>query len=219
MAEQTAQDQNQDQAQQLRLIKKKLRSMARPGGRRRSSLPWEHPELSAQLPGGWPRGELTEMLLPCLGIGEFSLLAPALATLTQNGEWLALINPPHHLQATALQQWQWQLQQVLIVKTQSQTDTLWAMEQCLRSGSCGAVVSWVTQPGDRQLRRLKLAAEQGYSAGLLFRPLGNRQQRSPAALRLCLEPMAEHLGQRRLRSTIIKQRGRRGPPERLLTLL
>ncbi len=198
----------------LQLLKKKLRSLTRAGGKARLSLPCEHPQLSQQLPQGWPRGELTEILLPCLGIGEFSLLAPALARLTQNDEWLALINPPHPLQASALNRWHWKMQQVLIVKTAGQADTLWAMEQSLRGGACGAVLAWVAQPDDRQLRRLQLAAEHGASAGVLFRPLHTRQQRSPAALRLCLQPLT----QRRLLSTVIKQRGSRGQPECTLQL-
>ncbi len=200
-------------AADLNLLKKKLRSLTRPSGRQRR-LPCDNPQLSEQLPLGWPRGELSEILFPCMGIGEFSLLAPALAQLTHNNEWLALINPPHSLQASALQRWQWNLQQVLVINSAGQADTLWAMEQCLRAGACGAVLSWVAQPEDRQLRRLQLAAEHGGSAGILFRPLHTRQQRSPAALRLCLQP----LGQRRLRSTVIKQRGQRGQPERTLVI-
>ncbi len=200
-------------AEDLAALKKKLRSLTRPGGRPRRSLPCQHPRLAEQLPQGWPRGELTEILAPCLGIGEFSLLAPSLAALTQNNEWLALVNPPYSLQAAALNRWRWKLQQVLVIRCAGENDTLWAMEQCLRAGVCGAVIGWVAQPGDRQLRRLQLAAEHGASAGILFRPLNTRQQRSPAALRLCLQP----LGRRRLRSTVIKQRGGRGQPQCTLT--
>src|SRR5512139_1676876 len=41
-------------------------------------------ELDRELPGGgWPQGQLTELLLDDAGIGELSLLAPALAQLAQ----------------------------------------------------------------------------------------------------------------------------------------
>ncbi len=41
-----------------------------------------HPELDAELPGGgWPRGNLTEFLVDRGGLGELSLLLPALAQL------------------------------------------------------------------------------------------------------------------------------------------
>jgi hypothetical protein len=43
---------------------------------------------------------------------------------------------------------------------------------------------------DRALRRLKLAAEEGGSLGVLFRPLRCARDPSPAALRLALEPCA-----------------------------
>src|SRR5258706_14910581 len=39
-----------------------------------------HPALDAELPGGgWPAGQLIELLLEHAGVGELSLLAPALA--------------------------------------------------------------------------------------------------------------------------------------------
>ncbi len=41
-------------------------------------------ELDRELPGGgWPQGQLTELLLDAAGIGELSLLAPALAQLAR----------------------------------------------------------------------------------------------------------------------------------------
>ncbi len=50
------------------------------GGGRGAVSPSGYAALDAQLPGGgWPHGELTELLLPRCGIGELRLLAPALA--------------------------------------------------------------------------------------------------------------------------------------------
>ncbi|MCA1938581.1 MAG: SOS cell division inhibitor, partial [Dechloromonas sp.] len=52
-------------------------------------------ELDAELPGaGWPRGNLTEILVDRSGIGEISLLLPALARLSGEGGRLALVAPP-----------------------------------------------------------------------------------------------------------------------------
>jgi hypothetical protein len=51
-------------------------------------------ELDAELPGGgWPRGNLTELLYEQSGIGEVSLLLPALARLTAAGGAVVLIAP------------------------------------------------------------------------------------------------------------------------------
>ncbi|HNA05104.1 MAG TPA: SOS cell division inhibitor, partial [Rhodocyclaceae bacterium] len=45
--------------------------------------------LDAELPGGgWPAGALTEIYPEVEGIGEFSLLAPALARLAIDDKWI-----------------------------------------------------------------------------------------------------------------------------------
>ncbi len=54
------------------------------GGGRAATAGWPSgfPALDAELPGGgWPAGQLTELLLPHPGVGEWRLLAPALAAL------------------------------------------------------------------------------------------------------------------------------------------
>jgi RecA/RadA recombinase len=57
--------------------------------------PSGHAELDAELPGGgWPRGNLTEILVDRSGLGEMTLLLPALARLSAEGGWLALVRRP-----------------------------------------------------------------------------------------------------------------------------
>ena len=47
-----------------------------------ATIPSGHPELDAELPGGgWPRGNLTEFLVDRGGLGELSLLLPALGAI------------------------------------------------------------------------------------------------------------------------------------------
>ena len=59
-------------------------------------------ELDAELPGGgWPRGALTEILVERVGIGECSLLLPALARMRAENRWLLLIAPPYRINAPA----------------------------------------------------------------------------------------------------------------------
>ena len=60
-----------------------------------TSIPSGHAALDAELPGGgWPRGNLTEILVDRSGLGEMALLLPALAQLSAAGGWLALVAPP-----------------------------------------------------------------------------------------------------------------------------
>jgi cell division inhibitor SulA len=75
----------------------------------------------------------------------------------------------------------------------SPADGAWSAEQCLRSGSCGAVLSWMQQADYTQLRRLQLAAESGDALAFLFRPARAAAKASPAALRLQLHADAGHV--------------------------
>jgi len=160
-------------------------------------------ELDALLPGGgWPRGALTEIILPQEGIGGLSLLMPALAKLSRARRWLAWVSPPHIPYAPALAYAGIDLSRVLLVRPKARTDGLWALEQTLRAGTCGAVIAWPAAGlSPRQLRRLQLAAEEGNTWGILFRTRAAEKEASPAALRLRLEAddngLAVHVLKRR----------------------
>lgn len=151
-------------------------------------------ELDRHLPGGgWPTATLTEIVLEGYGIGELSLLMPALARLNQpqNPEqaagWVLWVSPPFIPYAPALDRHGVDLTRMLFVHAApNHRDSLWAMEQALRTGSCVAVLAWVQSADGNALRRLQLAAEEGCCWAVLFRPITALEQRSPAALRLQL---------------------------------
>ncbi|MGD8429386.1 MAG: translesion DNA synthesis-associated protein ImuA [Ectothiorhodospiraceae bacterium] len=151
-------------------------------------LPSGFPELDDALPGrGWPVGALTEILHGHSGIGELRLLMPALARLSRQGKWIALIAPPYIPYAPALAGYGLDLSRVLLIHPGNRTDALWAVEQALRAGTCGAVLAWPSRVDDSSLRRLQLAAEAGRTLGLIFRRQGKAAGVSPAAVRLQLE--------------------------------
>ncbi len=179
-------------------------------------IPSGFPALDAELPGGgWPTGALTELLPEHEGIGEIRALGPALARLSREGRWLAWIAPPHLPYAPALQAAGIDLARVMIVRTRSPQDTLWALEQALQSGACGAVLGWPQKaafiPTFTQLRRLQIAAEGSQALALLFRPPLAAREASPAALRLHLQSLRGELAVK-----ILKRRG--GPLARQLLL-
>jgi protein ImuA len=153
-----------------------------------------HAALSAQLPGGgWPTGALVDLLLQQPGIGEMRLLRPALAAVAARR--IVLLQPPHPPQALAMAALGVPPSQLIWLRASRTADALWAAEQVLRSGSCGALLFW---PGhDRQsqvrsdsLRRLHLAAQGGETLFFMMRPLAAGQDASPAPLRLALRPQA-----------------------------
>lgn len=158
-----------------------------------SGLATGYETLDALLNGGWPQGALVEILSAYRGIGELRLLLPALAGLTREKRWLAFVAPPYIPYAPALARAGVRLDRVMQVHPRTGTDTLWALEQTLRSGSCGAVLAWPQRADARSLRRLQLAAEAGNSLGVLFRQPSAGRERSPAVVRLRLAPAATRL--------------------------
>ena len=66
-------------------------------------------------------------------------------------------------------------------------EALWAAEQCLRSGSCAAVLCWPGRADDRALRRLQVAAETGQALAFVCRGQQALHNPSPAALRIAID--------------------------------
>lgn len=145
--------------------------------------------LDAVLPaGGWPDASLSEILLPVDGVGELRLVLPTLARLTRSRRNVVIVSPPY---APCVAGWQQQgidMRQVDIVEA-TEKDVLWTAEQCLRSGSCAAVLAWPRQADDRALRRLQVAAATGQALAFVFRDRSHLSNASPAALRLELEAL------------------------------
>jgi len=174
-------------------------------------LPTGYAALDRCLPGGgWPQQGLIEILTDRYGIGELSLLMPAMAALCcdaedgsgNGGGWLTWVSPPYQPYAPALAAAGIDLRRVLIVRATPTAE--WAMEQALRSEACSAVLGWSNLHDMTVLRRLQLAAEQSRCLAVLFRPVSAGQQPSPAVLRLELQ--ASHAG---LQVRIVKSRGGR----------
>lgn len=170
-------------------------------------------ELDARLPGGgWPRGALVEILLAAArglnvaGVGEVSLLLPALGRHTRDGGFAALIAPAHAVHAPAWAAAGVELSRLILVRParEAHQDALWAAEQVLRSGAVGFVLAWLPQAEVGSLKRLQRAAETGGACAVVFRPAQCAGQSSPAALRLLVSGAGEGAS-----VAIVK---RRGPP-------
>lgn len=171
-----------------------------------------HPLLDAELPdGGWPSGVLIELLAQQPGIGEMRLLQAALRQTGQRA--IALVQPPHPPQAAAWAVEGFPVERLVWIKVKRSADALWAAEQILRNGSCGALVLWQTQVRNESLRRLHLSAQASDAAFWLVRPLAVAQDASPAPLRLALRPAVGGI-----RIDIVKRRGPRRDEPLLVSL-
>ena len=179
-----------------------------PTARPAAPHPTGYAALDAALPsGGWPEAALSELLIAADGLGELRLLWPTLARLTRAGERVVLIAPPYVPFAPAWQAAGVDLRALHVVEA-TPREALWATEQCLRAGCCGAVLCWPAKADDRALRRLQVAAETGRALAFATRPLAAASQSSPAALRLAVEARPAQL-------RVLKCRGGLAPPQPL----
>jgi hypothetical protein len=175
---------------------------------RAPGIPSGFTALDEVLPGGgWPQSALTEILFPQHGVGEMSLLLPALARLSQGSRWIAFVAPPYLPYAPALARAGMDLSRLLLIHPKSAQDGLWAVEQTLRAGTCAAVLTWLTAADHKHLRRLQLAAEAGQAWGVVFRPDRFADTSSPAALRVRVA--ADHTTHRtqRINVSVLKRVG------------
>jgi protein ImuA len=161
----------------------------------RAALPTGFAAFDSYLPGGgWPLGGLIEVFVERYGIGELTLLIPALVALSRAGprnnrKWVVWIAPPFVPYAPALKQRGVDVDAMLLVQPSARNkdkdkDCLWTVEQVIRSGSSSGVLAWLAAADHVALRRLQLAAEEQGCWTVLFRPLAARRERSPAALRI-----------------------------------
>jgi len=167
------------------------------------AVPSGFPDLDRELPGGgWPRGNLTELLVDDEGIGELGLVLPALVHLVQGGAWIALVAPPYIPCAPAFAARGIDPGRVVVIATDQDKHRWWAAEQVLRANSAGALLFWPHIVHDQRLHRLQLSAQEGAAPAFVFARTARAAHPSPASLRIRLSAEANHL-----RVDVFKRRG------------
>ncbi|MGO1766853.1 MAG: hypothetical protein ACTH1W_06210 [Advenella sp.] len=179
-----------------------------------------YPEIAVQLPGGgWPLGNLIEVMTPRAGIGEMQLFKSALcgqkasqphhpasveggSNAGPDQRPIVLIQPPYTPQTCAWAHWGIAPSRLLWLSPKNTADALWAAEHILNSGAFAALVLWQNALRDGALRRLQLSAQKGDTLFVLVRALSAARQSSPAPLRLALHPVPTGL-----HVHIVKRRG------------
>lgn len=156
-----------------------------------ATLPSGHAALDAELPGGgWPLGQLSEVLQAQSGLHEWRLLLPALQVAAQRGP-LVLVGAPQLPHLPVLASLGIAPERVLRIDARTPAERLWVAEQALRCKALGALLAWLPQVRSEQLRRLQLSAQGGSSASqaLVFalRPLDAQRESSPAPLRVAVQ--------------------------------
>jgi cell division inhibitor SulA/protein ImuA len=146
-------------------------------------------KLSAELPGGgWPVGNLVELLVQQPGIGEIRMLQPALAAVAKRP--VVFVKPPHVPDAMGLSYIGLPIDKLIRLEVGRTADVLWATEQILKANTCGAVLLWQQHVRPESLRRLLLCSQSSEMLFFVLRPLVAENDTSPAVLRLAIRPAA-----------------------------
>ena len=141
--------------------------------------------LDAQLPGGgWPRRSLTELLAPQPGVLEWRLLGGALARAVAAGGQVILVGPPKHPHLPGLVHAGLHARQLVWIRAETPAERLWVTEQMIRSDAAGAVVAWLPQARQEQIRRLQVCALACSAPVFLCRSEAARHESSAAPLRV-----------------------------------
>ncbi|HVW63807.1 MAG TPA: translesion DNA synthesis-associated protein ImuA [Nitrosospira sp.] len=165
-------------------------------------------ELDKALPGGgWPIGNLTELLLPTEGLGEIGLLSRMLAQATQAGRHVLLVSPPHVPYMPAWENLGMDSRRIVIVKACTPAERLWALEQGVKSAAFGAILGWLSGISQQATRKLQILARSAATLAFLFRPASARFEPSAAPLRILLHPARRDALSRTLRVHLLKRRG------------
>ena len=160
------------------------------------TTPSGHPGLDAELPGGgWPAGQLSEVLQAQAGLHEWRLLLPAVRAASASGT-VVLIGCPHWPNMAALAGQGIGLSRLLLVDAAKPAERLWAAEQVLRCRDLAALLVWLPHVRPEQLRRLQFSGQAAHQPrpplAFVFRPLAAQQDSSPAPLRLALRQAPHH---------------------------
>lgn len=142
--------------------------------------------LDRALPhGGFREGSLVEWLSAFPGDGTDYLALTTVANACRNGGACVVLDdakipfyPPAFVKAGIPEE------RLVLVRPESQSDRIWAIEQALRSVDVSAVIAPLAQIDDRDFRRLQLAAEPGRAIGLLLRSDQARRQATWADVRM-----------------------------------
>lgn len=141
--------------------------------------------LDSELPGGgWPRAAVTEVLATQPSVLEWRLLSPALRQVVAAGGQVVVIGPARHPHLPGLLHEGLDERQLVWVRAEAPSERMWVTEQLIRSNAAGAIVAWLPQARQEQLRRLQVGALGCEGLIFLCRPTSARHEASASPLRV-----------------------------------
>ena len=143
--------------------------------------------LDAQLPGhGWPCRSLTEVLQAQPSVAEWRLLAPALRHTVGLGQDVVVVGPPKHPHLPGLRHMGLDERRLVWIQSEAPAERLWVTEHLIKANAGGALVAWLPQARQEQIRRLQVCAQHWDGLIFLCRPAAAQHEPSAAPLRVQL---------------------------------
>lgn len=144
-------------------------------------------DLDRELPGGgWPCHAITEVLQPQPSLGEWRLLSPALKAIVAAGKTIVVVGPAKRPHLPGLRRMGLDEHHLIWVQAEAPSERLWVTEQLIKSNACGALISWLPQARQEQIRRLQICAQICDGPVFLCRPAAAENEASAAPLRVQL---------------------------------
>ena len=141
--------------------------------------------LDKELPGGgWPCGSLAEVLSPQPSVLEWRLIGPTIRRVVATDRQVVVIGPPKHPHLPGLAHEGLDQRHLIWIQAEAPAERLWVTEQLIRSNAAGAVIAWLPQARQEQIRRLQISAQACDGLVFLFRPESAQHEASAAPLRL-----------------------------------
>ncbi|MSO53615.1 MAG: hypothetical protein EXQ90_00540 [Rhodospirillales bacterium] len=161
-------------------IRKLERGSARAVGL--EAMSFGDPDIDAALPWGGLRRAAIHEILGSDG-ASWGFVAGTAARLAGDGGAILWCRRGEELYGPGLAAFGIDLKRLVVIRTRTATETLWAMEEGLRSSSLAVAIGETFTVPPIALRRLQLAAEAGGVTGLLLRPTATAAATSPALTR------------------------------------
>lgn len=148
--------------------------------------------LDAVLPGGgWPVGDVIELLTPQFGVVDWSVLSPAAkAFSTDHAPRVVMIGPPNEPYLPGLRRMDLPVDRVHWVVANKPAERAWVAEQLVKCSSPMLLMVWMSHARADQIRRLQVCAQSSSSLIFVFRPELAARESSASPLRLVLRPKA-----------------------------
>lgn len=143
--------------------------------------------------GGWRRGTVVEWLVGGAGNGAGTLALIVARQAALEGGVVVVFDEPRQFYPPAAAALGLDLEKLILVRPGRPADTLWALDQVLRCPGVAAAWAPLERLGERDFRRLQLAAESGDCLGMLLRPARVRGQPSWAHVQLLVEACHQEL--------------------------